>query len=154
MNNLDEVHEVARMREKHVVSHQLDGSGHDNVGWVKAEIKQFETAESDDNLILTIELPWGEEHMYFYKLDNLFSGNFRKLCSAYGYDVSEHELLEGEPIWVKLRYIDMNGGEITSGTRINYGKVKTGPKHWRRYAVLILSLAVMMFLGIFAPVII
>jgi len=131
LKDIDQVYDMTRVDE-HVVSHPLDGGDSDTHGWVKGTIVDLELDDENDDLDVIIELPWSEEHIYGYDKNQLYGERFEDLCNSYGYDISEFERLQGEDIWMKLRYVEIDDdGDIKTGTRFKYKKVKTGPNHWK-----------------------
>jgi len=149
--NIDQVYDVARIRDEYIVSHLLDGDDRDTHGWVQGSITDFEIDEDDDQLDMLIELPWGETHCYNWDTDKIFTGQFSDVCSSYGCSVSEFERLRGKDIWLKVRYIEIDdSGEINTGTRMNYKKPATGPNHWKKYgkfmAVMLIVLIIVLMI--------
>lgn len=144
IENVDQVYDLARIHEQYIVSHSIDGSDHDTHGWVKGTVTDFELDKDDDELDIVIELPWGEKHRYGWSHDNIFDGPLSKVCDAYGYPVSQFERLKGEDIWLKVRYVEIDDGEIDSGTRMTYPRTPTGPNHWKvqakKYGTILLTM--------------
>lgn len=124
VDTVNQVYEVARIHDEYVVNYPFDGSG-DTHGWVKATVSEFET--EDETIKMAIDLPWGEVHRYGWSADNIINGPLSDVCKSYGYPVSEFERLVGEDIWLKLRYVSLEDGEIDTGTRMNYPCAASGP---------------------------
>lgn len=133
IEDVGQVYEIARVHDHHIVSHWLDGTGDDVHGWVKATVDGFE-ADDDGKVKMIIELPWGERHVYGWSHDNIADGPLSRVCSAYGYSISEFERLTGEDIWLKVRYVTLDeDGDIDTGTTMVYPKTAVGPNYWKKW---------------------
>lgn len=101
------------------------------IGWVKAEVVNFEIDSDNDDLDIVVRLPWGEEHKYSYGLDNLWDSNLQMWTDAYGYEIEDFRKLEYKEIWMRVRYLEIEDGEIESGSNIKRGTMRHGPHTWK-----------------------
>lgn len=147
---MEQVYDLARIHEQHIVSHLFDGDDHDTHGWVPTTITDFDLDSGDETLAMTIELPWGEEHEYSWDCDNLINGPLSKICDAYGHPISQFERLKGNTAWVKVRYVNIEGEELESGSRMHYPSVADGPNYWwkkmMKRAVIVVIILIMLAL--------
>lgn len=127
MESVEEVRDIAAIREEYIVSHILDGDDSDTIGWVEATVTSFDW--EDDELVMSVELPWGEEHTYYHDKDEIFDSMIEEMCDEFDINVSEFESLCGKTVWTKVRYLETEDGNIDSGTRISYTKSRHGPKY-------------------------
>lgn len=132
IESVDQVYEVAHIHDEYVVSHPFDGDDHDTHGWVQGTITNFEVDGENDQLDMVIDLPWGETHRYGWEYDEILGGPLSDVCKAYGRGIHEFQRLVGNDIWLKLRYVQVDDGEIDTGTRMQYNRVDTGPHQWKR----------------------
>jgi hypothetical protein len=147
VQDVEEIYDLTRIHDEYIVSRPFDRSGNTH-GWTKATVVGFEIDEDDEELIMIIESSWGEKHRYGWSKDNIVSGPLATVCKAYDYPVSDFERLQGEDIWLKVRYITLDeDGNIDSGTRMNYSRAATGPNHWKR-AAKVLALTVLVIVAL------
>jgi len=112
MEDIEQVYDLTRIKNEYTTSHPSASADSDTHG---GELKMY------------IELPWGEEHIYGWPEDELIGGKFEKLCNGYDIDTNEFETLQGREIWLMLRYIEMDDGEIDTGSRMSYSNVTGQP---------------------------
>ena len=147
IESTDQIHEVATVKEQYVESGFLTGEDSDTLGWVEGEIIGFDIVTEQEQLNVIIRLPWGEEHKYGYSLDDITDNKFSQFCSALGTTVSEFESLEGEKVYLMVRYLKIDeDGELESGTRFNYDTITSGPNYKRQRVGKILALIAAMVL--------
>lgn len=144
MNDVNEVYNVARIHDDYIVSHRFDKSG-SRIGWAKGTITELRVPDDDDHLVMDIELPWGEVHTYGWDNEGLVTGPLSEICGEYGYDVSEFNRLEGEYAWLKIEEVGTNGdGSVYTRSRMEYGEMTSGPNQWKRDAVLVSIIALIL----------
>lgn len=127
VETIDDVLDIAAVKEQYVVRRPLDCIDSDTGGWVKATVVDFKIDELEEDLDVIVELPWGERHRFGYDLDGLWTNKFSDFCSMMGYKVNNFDDIVGDELWLLVRYIDKEDDEINSGTRLKYDKSPYGP---------------------------
>lgn len=91
------------LKEKCIIDEPHDLSEN---GWTVAQYEEL----SGDSMI--IRLPWGQKESFYAYANGSNRDYIAKLCDIYGYDISEHEELEGEYIWVKVKSLSVTGDTL------------------------------------------
>lgn len=147
MNDVNDVYDVARIHDDYIVNHRFAKSGR-YLGWIKGTIRELRVPDdSDNNLIMEIEFPWSEVHVYGWDDDDIVTGALSDICDAYGYSVSEFERLEGNEIWLKVEEVGSDdNGDVYTASRMDYDYLASGPHAWKHDVVLLTIVALVLLL--------
>jgi hypothetical protein len=152
IDSVEQIHDLTYIHDNYIVSHAIDGSDYDTHGWVKATVSNFEI--DGEEIDMVIELPWGETHRYGWTQEEIVGGPLSMVCRAFDYDLSEFERLQGEDIWLMVKYIEIEDGEIDSGTRMTYTMTALGPNYWKKKVKYAIVFGMLVLLILILPLLI